>query len=436
MVGAMLDRARESAAPGKRQQRVTRHLTWACGALLWLAEMAAAQSAPHAPHDATSAEPLVPLSPLDADVVVLPSEVEAVEDGERGRALTFRPFGMIELHFTWAMQNPEVGVLALRGFDNRHASFTFSNVVFGSDFRYGDAYAHVALQWGNTPTTYYLAEPADLGGLGVGPSGAPLWRVLQQVYLGYEAPLGGVAIPVEAGLFLSPIGIEGMNIAGQWHYSRSNLFYGLPFYHAGVRARVPFESGLEAGVAVYNGWNAVVDGNRNKSVAAHVGYGSERLSANLLYFGGNERPHDVSWRSWRHLFDLTVHAAPTTWLGVQAQVNGGFERGPSPARLWWMASSLDVHVAPLQWLGLAARGDFFRDATQSPEGALFWAGSEWVSSVTLTTILRPVKGIDVYVEYRRDHAQAPVYYQRDDLRTAPTSRVQDSLTLGVVGAFR
>ena len=63
-----------------------------------------AQAAPTPPED------LVPVSPLDADVVVLPGEVEADES-----AFSYRPFGMVELHFTWALQNPEVGILALRG---------------------------------------------------------------------------------------------------------------------------------------------------------------------------------------------------------------------------------------------------------------------------------------------------------------------------------
>jgi hypothetical protein len=216
---------------------------------------------------------------------------------------------MVEAFFLWSFRDPDNGIVALRGFDNRHGSFTLANVVFGSDFAYRDAYARIALQWGHTPTSYYGAEPSDLGGLGVGSTSPELWQVIQEAYVGYRASIGDYVVPMEAGVFLSPVGNESLNIAGQWHFSRSSLFYGLPFYHSGVRSRVEVGA-FTLGVGVFNGINQIVDRNRNKSVIAHVGWGSERAHAQLLYLGGHEQPHGTPGRSWRHLLDFTFDWSP------------------------------------------------------------------------------------------------------------------------------
>lgn len=364
-----------------------------------------------------------------------PSEVELSvgEASEVEPKLRFAPFGMVEAFFLWSFRDPDDGIVALRGFDNRHASFTLANVVFGADFGYRDAYARIALQWGHTPTSYYGAEPSALGGLGVGSTSPALWQVIQEAFVGYRAKIREYEVPIEAGVFLSPVGNESLNIAGQWHFSRSNLFYGLPFYHSGVRSRVEVGA-FTLGVGVFNGINKIVDDNRNKSVIAHVGWGSERAHATLLYLGGHEQPHDTPGRAWRHLLDFAFDWTPTEVVSFRGQLDGGTEATVGDERYWWLATALDVEVRPVSWLGLALRGDFFRDA--SPDGAapLYWAGADWISSVTSTLRFTPTQALDVYLEYRHDHAEADVFYEGDV--ADPSVRSQDTITLGVVGHVR
>jgi hypothetical protein len=371
-------------------------------------------------------------SSVGTQEVAQPAEeaADSADDSSDEGGLEISPFGMVEAFFLWSFRDPDNGIVAFRGFDNRHASFTLSNLVFGADFAYRDAYARIALQWGHTPASYYGAEPADLGGLGVGSTGPQLWQVIQEAYVGYRARLGSYEIPVEAGVFLSPVGNESLNIAGQWHFSRSNLFYGLPFYHSGARSRVEVGA-FTLGVGVFNGINKIVDNNRNKSVIAHVGWGSERAHATLLYLGGHEQPHGTPGRAWRHLLDFAFDWTPTEVVSFRGQVDGGTEATVGDERYWWLAAALDVEARPASWLGLAARGDFFRDA--SPDGAspLYWAGAEWVSSVTTTARFTPTQGLDLYLEYRHDHAEADVFYEGDV--TDPSVRSQDTLSVGVVG---
>jgi hypothetical protein len=53
-----------------------------------------------------------------------------------------------------------------------------------------------------------------------------------------------------------------------WNWSRSDLFFALPFYHAGVRVKRPLgDSGWTAIAMIANGWNNAIDNNHVPSVA-------------------------------------------------------------------------------------------------------------------------------------------------------------------------
>jgi hypothetical protein len=114
----------------------------------------------------------------------------------------------------------------------------------------------------NSPASRSRPRPS-----GAGASNLDVWKFIQQAVVAWHAPLGR-GLLLEAGLFLSPIGPEGMAVKDQWNWSRSNLFFGLPFYHTGMRASYGLSDTLTLSVAAYNGWNSVVDNNDEKSVSA------------------------------------------------------------------------------------------------------------------------------------------------------------------------
>src|SRR5262249_4409978 len=147
--------------------------------------------------------------------------------------------GYSEVFYQWNFNEPSNGITNYRGFDNRHNAFTIANAVIDAAGSLGPikghlVTAHVALQIGHTPDTYYLAEPFSPGSAGAGATSTAVWKYIQQANVGYRAPLG-CGLLFEGGIFLSPIGPEGMAVKDQWNWSRSNLFFGLPFYHTGLR---------------------------------------------------------------------------------------------------------------------------------------------------------------------------------------------------------
>jgi hypothetical protein len=364
-----------------------------------------------------------------------------------GNALEFVIGGYVETGFTWSFNEPSNGVIAWRGFDNRHATFALSNVALRMRMQYDRVYTSFTLQWGTTPDTYYLAEPSAPAVSGIGASSAATWRFLQQAYLGWDIPLLS-GIRLEGGVFLSPIGFEGMSIRDDWTWSRSNLFYGLPFYHTGVRLVTTVEERWTFSLALFNGWNSVLDNNDEKSLAAWIDYASDELSFHALYFGGVERVDG----NWRHLFDAWLMWRPTEWLSLALHGNAGFEPisgAPSnDATSWWAAGAVYARVMPLSWLAIAARADVFADHAPVDDPALriFWP-TPMMSSQTVTLQLIPDSHISFYVEYRHDWAAEQAiggsliraFYAGDvgsrELSGPANATSQDTLTLGAAAGF-
>ena len=225
--------------------------------------------------------------------------------------------GYAELFYQWNFNQPVNGVTNFRGFDTRHNSVTISNVVLDTAGSVGPVSVRIALQYGHTPETYYLSEPASPATAGAGATGTQVWKFLQQALIGYRAPLGR-GLLFEGGIYLSPIGIEGMAIKDQWNFSRSNLFFGLPFYHTGFRVSYPLTARLTATLHAVNGWNSVVDNNTPWSLAGELAYVvPERLTLHFVYFTGIERSTSApEGQPWRHLFDAYATLQPRAWIAL------------------------------------------------------------------------------------------------------------------------
>lgn len=352
-----------------------------------------------------------------------------------GGAVSFT--GYAETYWQWNTNDPSNGVTNLRGFDNRHNSITLANVAAGVSWDVHNVIGRAVFQVGSTPDTYYAAEPALPGGTGANATGPALWKVLQQAQVGYRiAPAHDLTL--DAGIFLSPIGPEGMAVRDNWNFSRSNLFFGLPFYHTGARATLPLGRWAVT-LGVWNGWNSVVDNNKAKSVSLQTTYTADKVAWSLLYMGGNERPTDApEGRPWRSTLDTHLTLHPTPWLSLLLHANGGVEQGQL-GRSGWAAGALYARFRPHKLLHLAVRGDLFREwaATDGDRVAasIFWP-VPWMASATATADLRPVDPLSLRLELRHDRAGGDAFYRGDLAAEAPPNAAdQTTVTLGVVAGF-
>lgn len=361
----------------------------------------------------------------------LGAESAAALLGDTGIAGAFTLSGYAEAFYQWNFNQPADGVTDFRGFDNRHNSFTISNVALDVRWDFKRVIGRVALQVGHTPSTYYLAEPGFGGGSASNRTNAELWKYLQQANVGYSFDLNPDLL-IEAGLFLSPIGPEAMQVKENWNYSRSNLFFGLPYYHTGVRASLPLGEQWSVTLAGFNGWNSVVDNNPAKSMLAQATWTlPKRAAFSVLYFGGIERPVGaLEGQPWRHLLDAHLTWVVNERLSLLAHANGGFEPNDLGVA-WWAAGALYGRVMLFDWWFIAARVDAFYERVPAGSAPLFWR-APFMASQTLTLDFRPHPQVSARLEYRHDEAGGPVFSSSAGPASLPR---QDTLTLGMTSWF-
>jgi hypothetical protein len=335
-------------------------------------------------------------------------------------APAFKLGGYAEVFLSHNFSDPANHITSDRGFDNREDRVAIDNVAVDASGAVSAFSYHVTLQAGLTPDTYYASEPGDRA-----------WRHVQQAYAGWNAPVGS-GLLLEAGIFLSPIGPENVPVKDNWNWSRSDLFFGLPFYHAGVRATYVLGPDATLMAMLCKGWNDVVDDNSSPSLMTQLQLkGPKNLEAGLLYMGGSERPTGApEGQPWRHLLDAWARWNVAPELSVQVSADGGFENNHF-GRSSWLAAALYAREKVRPFLYVAARGDVFWESV--PDGAtpIFWSGATRVASGTLTIDARPLPDhVAVMLEARRDWATAPIYF-----KDAGTARVETTVTLGVTAWF-
>lgn len=369
------------------------------------------------------------------------SAVEVAREEPKSIPIELTPIGYVEAYYAYNFNRPSNAITNYRGFDNRHATFSLSNAALGAQAGTGPVTTRLIFQVGSTPETYYGSEPGLAGAGGANATSAELWKYLQEANVAWKAPVGR-GLELQMGLVASPIGYEVFAVKDNWNWSRSNLFFGLPFYHTGLRARYAWTDALSTSFGVFNGWNSVVDANEEKSVQTNVAYREDGLFLQVLYWGGVERPTgSPEGPYWRHHFDVVAEWEARRWLTFAAQADHGWEPNRfGTAR--WSAGALYARVQPARWLYVAARGDRFHEhlATEGAPGGrasapIFWGGSEWVSSYTTTIDVRPHDNLSVRLEYRHDESEAPIYFRRGVLTGPggaflPNATSQDTILLG------
>ncbi len=387
------------------------------------------------------ATPVVPVSPVPMVTSAGATTPALAAPTAPPTGSTITVGGYLEAYYQAHFQNPANRITNLRGFDNRSRTFTLSNVALDIKGETGPLTARVILQVGSTPSTYYLAEPALAGSGSVNGTSSELWKYVQQATVTANAP---GELTIEVGLFPSPIGPEVFAIKDNWNWSRSNLFFGLPFYHTGARVSRPLGGGWTGTLAVYNGWNSVVDNNAYPSAALSAGYASPKTTAQVLYFGGVERPTSApEGKAWRHLFDVLVQHAITDTVSVMAQIDAGIEPNDIGTSSW-IAGALYGKFALSPQVYAAVRGDYFYEQIADDGGttaaSIFWP-TKWVASGTLTLAYQPVDKVSVRLEYRHDQADSDVFFggavagDGDADAFVFDRDMQDTATLGVTAWF-
>jgi hypothetical protein len=358
------------------------------------------------------------------------------ETSELRRSLTVS--GYAEAYYSYNFGAPSNGLNAFRFFDASHDHIALNNLGLDVNWSIGPVAGHTTLQLGAVAGLAYLPAPTL-------PRAQQeiLWRVLQEVTLGWSPRLLGRApLTVEGGIFVAPFGVEWVQVYRNWTWSPTNFFYVAPFQMTGGRASWKFNDRLTARAGVYAGMDRVLDDNNSdRSVLLQLEYTTgDDLFVSAQYMFGVERDRDAPGGPWvRHTFDLFTELRASRRLQLRGHLYGGFEPNRTGVNGWFSAA-VSARYELLSWLFLAGRADVVHEWVPERGASVFALdGANLFGSGTLTVELLPESHLSLRVEYRHDHANGPLYFAGAVQRAAgvdiPNADSQDTVMVGATTWF-
>lgn len=164
----------------------------------------------------------------------------------------FVPSVMIDINYTYSFNNPNdntvVGSTAL----TRNNEITLSALHFGGDFTYKNARARFMTQFG---TRSIVVPRNDVSPYKGQYQLANVYRYLSEAYAGYHFDKWH-GINVDAGLFMSYIGLNSFYQAENWEYQASFTSDNTPWFFNGVRFQIHPTKHLKIEPWIINGWQS------------------------------------------------------------------------------------------------------------------------------------------------------------------------------------
>ncbi len=164
----------------------------------------------------------------------------------------FTPSVLLDINYTNSFNHPidntVVGSTALA----RNNEVQLSALHFGGDFNYKGARARVMTQFG---TRSIVVPRNDLSPYRGQYQLANVYRYLSEAYAGYHINRG-YGINIDAGLFMSYIGLNSFYQAENWEYQASFTSDNTPWFFNGLRIQLHPTKHLKIEPWIINGWQS------------------------------------------------------------------------------------------------------------------------------------------------------------------------------------
>jgi hypothetical protein len=164
----------------------------------------------------------------------------------------FIPSILIDVNYNYSFNNPidntVVGSTALA----RHNEIQLSALHFGGDFYYEGARARLMTQFGTRST---LVPRNDFSPYRGQYDLANAYRYLSEAYAGYHIQKW-YGINIDAGMFMSYIGLNSYYQAENWEYQASFTSDNTPWFFNGIRVQIFPSKTLKIEPWIVNGWQS------------------------------------------------------------------------------------------------------------------------------------------------------------------------------------
>ena len=301
--------------------------------------------------------------------------------------------GFVDLYYAYSWNRPPGHDRAFTTQPLRHNE-TNVNLAFLSVRREDESVrGRFALQTGTYVESNTAAEP-------------PLLKHILEASVGTRL---GKGVWVDAGIFPSHIGLEGIVSKDNWTYSRSLLADYSPYYESGVSITGAFSDNLTLRGLILNGWQNINETNSSKAVGTQLQYhSSEAVLLNWSTFCGNEAP-DSSARQLRIFNDLGAQINLSRVLGIAAVFDIGVQEKASGTGydVWHAASLIARYVVDSHWTA-AGRVEYYmdRNGVIAPTGT---PGNFQVVSGSVNIDVAPASSVLWRAEVRQYFSKDPLY---------------------------
>jgi hypothetical protein len=328
--------------------------------------------------------------------------------------------GFVDGYYSYNFNKPAGRTNVLRNFDTKNNQFALNlaEVVFEkkpdpANSRLG---FRLDLDFGPATDLVHASEPG----------GREVYKVIQQAYGSYLAPVGS-GLQFDFGKFVTMHGAEVIETKDNWNYSRGLLFaWAIPYYHMGLRAGYAFNDKVKVMGMVVNGWNNVEENNGGKTYGVMLGLNpTSKLSVIQNYMTGPEQLDDDD--HYRHLSDTTVAYTFNSKVAVMANYDYGFDRLTSGGKVHWQGLATYLRYVPARKWAISPRFEWFDDHDGFSTGV-----AQTVKEFTLTGEYKLAPSLVTRFEARRDWSDQPFFPKSDP---ADFSKAQTTVLAGLIWTF-
>jgi hypothetical protein len=178
----------------------------------------------------------------------------------------FTPSVLLDVNYTYSFNNPidntVVGSTAL----TRNNEVQLSALHWGGDFNYNGARARFMTQFG---TRSQVVPRNDFSPYKGQYQLANVYRYLSEAYAGYHVNLW-CGVNIDAGLFMSYIGLNSFYQAENWEYQASFTSDNTPWFFNGIRFQIFPSKHLKIEPWIINGWQSYGKFNRMPGIGGNI----------------------------------------------------------------------------------------------------------------------------------------------------------------------
>jgi len=226
-----------------------------------------------------------------------------------------------------------------------------------------------ALQTGTSVNLNYAAEVNN----------RELAQLIQEAVAGFRLADN---LWIDAGIYLSHIGLESWISCDNWTYTRSLCSDYSPYYQSGVKATLQASPKFALQLHFLNGWQNIAENNNNKALGLQAAFmPSGKISLTYNNFIGNEQSDALASRT-RFFNDVVLKFSLSPSFQIAGMFDYGLEEKANGAgnSKWYDAMILGrFQVTPS--LALTGRVEYYGDKDQvivktgTPDGFQTFGGS-------------------------------------------------------------